>query len=106
MQASFDEQTCGMDAYALACPGHIPSRFYQPLQAQRNPVHPHSGNLHDGAALFVDSSGVPAEALLVPPPASASRVIRSPARHCRQNRISPISMGIMDRCSGIFMATQ
>ncbi len=61
-------ETRGMDGYVLAIFYHIHSDlsrtafFPNPEGSVRNPVHSHIGNLHDGAALIVKSSGVPGEA--------------------------------------------
>jgi len=64
-------ETHGMNGYSLAILRHIRSHLFRspffpsPEGSVRNPVHPHTMNLHDGAALIVNPSGVPGEAFVV-----------------------------------------
>jgi hypothetical protein len=57
-------ETCGFDNYFLAILYHIRSHFPN-YALLRNFLQVHTMHLHDGAALVVNSSGVPDKAFLI-----------------------------------------
>jgi hypothetical protein len=59
-------KTCGMNSYVLTLQNHIHSLLRpQGGDLLCNPLHPEIGKLHQSAALLVQSSGIPAETLLI-----------------------------------------